>query len=490
MRAGGRNVTSFAYDLHRSVPADRWCVTYWDLVFLGQEVSSALGRGEIQPGPEDDTSRAYGPSIYTVNEQYIKPVTKEAGKMSWALMRHPDGLQCDLFMSHAWQEGIFEFLAKVQHSWPWGLRTAWCCMLANPQNLDISFFLQSPKTSPFAIALQASEVMLVVPNRHQSVYARLWCAYEAYLAQEEGKTILIAHSSNLHQGPHALPSHVSRMLCACYWLMTSGTFCVMEVDRVNAKSAVSEAKDLRRNYQGSVQYATCSQEADIVSIRREIGHNVHRVDHAIHVLLTAGMSTPALRDIARSVDIEHAAFAELAGAAFLLGPFELVSVVLTFADLVHSRCIWGHVFLAGVSLLSRLMLFVWLARSHWDEQRFILKVMNKYLFVSILVWLGLMLSVRIGGLSMTSLYFLWLLTTDLCLLFMLSIALLGVRGLARLPCGWRVLQILFSRGDYARNALKACACNSCDSERELSDADRSSTGSSGSGWFSRSGSGL
>ena len=206
---------------------------------------------------------------------------------------------------------------------------------------------------------------------------------------------------------------------------------------------------------GSVQYATCSQEADIVSIRREIGHNVHRVDHAIHVLLTAGMSTPALRDIARSVDIEHAAFAELAGAAFLLGPFELVSVVLTFADLVHSRCIWGHVFLAGVSLLSRLMLFVWLARSHWDEQRFILKVMNKYLFVSILVWLGLMLSVRIGGLSMTSLYFLWLLTTDLCLLFMLSIALLGVRGLARLPCGWRVLQILFSRGDYARNALKA-----------------------------------
>ncbi|CAJ1373665.1 unnamed protein product [Effrenium voratum] len=545
MRAGGRNVTSFAYDLHRSVPADRWCVTYWDLVFLGQEVSSALGRGEIQPGPEDDTSRAYGPSIYTVNEQYIKPVTKE--------------------------EGIFEFLAKVQHSWPWGLRTAWCCMLANPQNLDISFFLQSPKTSPFAIALQASEVMLVVPNRHQSVYARLWCAYEAYLAQEEGKTILIAHSSNLHQvvralrwmalaailgaavgtcvanhatfsisnlahllvgtslvihndafrrvlhllgammcwvhvvrvathrsvhlfgvdeGPHALPSHVSRMLCACYWLMTSGTFCVMEVDRVNAKSAVSEAKDLRRNYQGSVQYATCSQEADIVSIRREIGHNVHRVDHAIHVLLTAGMSTPALRDIARSVDIEHAAFAELAGAAFLLGPFELVSVVLTFADLVHSRCIWGHVFLAGVSLLSRLMLFVWLARSHWDEQRFILKVMNKYLFVSILVWLGLMLSVRIGGLSMTSLYFLWLLTTDLCLLFMLSIALLGVRGLARLPCGWRVLQILFSRGDYARNALKACACNSCDSERELSDADRSSTGSSGSGWFSRSGSGL
>ena len=38
-------------------------------------------------------------------EQYIKPVTLKAGKVSWALMQHPDGLDCDLFISHAWQEG-------------------------------------------------------------------------------------------------------------------------------------------------------------------------------------------------------------------------------------------------------------------------------------------------------------------------------------------------------------------------------------------------
>ena len=40
----------------------------------------------------------YGPSIYTVNEQYIKPITAAAGKMSWALMMHPLGLDCDLFL--------------------------------------------------------------------------------------------------------------------------------------------------------------------------------------------------------------------------------------------------------------------------------------------------------------------------------------------------------------------------------------------------------
>ena len=60
---------------------------YRDLAFLCQEVCSALRCGQILPGPEDDASEVYGPSIYTVNEQYIKPVTQQAGKMSWALMR-------------------------------------------------------------------------------------------------------------------------------------------------------------------------------------------------------------------------------------------------------------------------------------------------------------------------------------------------------------------------------------------------------------------
>ena len=39
----------------------------------------------------DRLLEVFGPSIYTVNEQYIKPVTKRAGKMSWALMRNPKG---------------------------------------------------------------------------------------------------------------------------------------------------------------------------------------------------------------------------------------------------------------------------------------------------------------------------------------------------------------------------------------------------------------
>ncbi|CAL1139553.1 unnamed protein product [Cladocopium goreaui] len=543
MRTDGRKVTALAYELHRSVPADHWCVTYWDLLFLRQEVQSALRCGEIQPGLEDDVSEDYGPSIYTVNEQYIKPVTQDAGKMSWALMRNPDGLQCDLFINHAWQEGVFEFLAKVRHSWPRSVQTAWCCMLANPQNLDIASFLQSPKSSPFAIALQASKVMLVVPNRQESVYTRLWCAYEAYLAQEEGKTILIAHSSNLHQilaalrgmalaaifgasvgivatllnlgqtygvpalaclvvgsslvihddvcrrvmhllgeilcwtqvthgfvnffdlysaeeypdKDKAVPHKVTQVLHLSYWVMTSLAFCVMEVDRINARSAVSEAEELRQGYQGSIQYAKCSQAADAASIRREIGTQVDRVDHAIHVLLTAGMSTPALRDIAHRVDIEHAAFAEFTGAVFLLGPFATMAVTLSFVDLFYGRCLWQRVVLAVMSLLSRLILFVWLSWSHWDEQRFILKVMNKFLCLAMLGWLGLMFCFLVFGLSLDNVFLTWLLITDLCLLSMLLFAFLGVRGIAKLPCGFRILQICFSRGCNACNARTVCA---------------------------------
>ncbi|CAE7450215.1 unnamed protein product [Symbiodinium sp. CCMP2456] len=196
-----RRTTWQARELHERVTPDRWCVTLSDLKFLKSSVESSIDSGAIKPPANgsdvfSSEDRLYGPSIYTVTEQHIKPVTALAGKMSWALMRNPNGLDCDLFISHAWQEGIFEFMSKVLHSWPRFMRHAWCCMLANPQHLDIAAMLQSPRHSPFAIALEASKVVLAVPNRCCSIYTRLWCAYEAYLAEEQDKIILIARASN------------------------------------------------------------------------------------------------------------------------------------------------------------------------------------------------------------------------------------------------------------------------------------------------------
>ena len=184
-----RNATEAAIELHETVHPARWCITFADLKCFQSDVRQAIKGGQTF---QENFEASYGPSIYAVNEHYIKPVTAAAGKMSWALMMNPDGLDCDLFITHAWQEGVFEFTQKVLTSWPWRASHAWCCMLANPQNLDIGALLQSPSSSPFALALQSSKFMLVVPNRHKSVYTRLWCGYEAYLAFQSNKIIRTA----------------------------------------------------------------------------------------------------------------------------------------------------------------------------------------------------------------------------------------------------------------------------------------------------------
>eukprot|EP00445_Apocalathium_hangoei_P010988 CAMPEP_0203886432 /NCGR_PEP_ID=MMETSP0359-20131031/30249_1 /ASSEMBLY_ACC=CAM_ASM_000338 /TAXON_ID=268821 /ORGANISM="Scrippsiella Hangoei, Strain SHTV-5" /LENGTH=621 /DNA_ID=CAMNT_0050807257 /DNA_START=118 /DNA_END=1983 /DNA_ORIENTATION=- len=182
-------------DLHKDIPPARWCVNKADLRRLRRQVRRAINVKKIVPTLHDafdpyDT--VCGPTIYTVNEQFITPITAEANNMSWALMRHPEGLQCDIFITHAWQEGIFEFLDKVLASWPRDAKAAWCCMLANPQNLGISDLIRNPACSPFALALVECKYMLVVANSRQSIYTRLWCAYEAYLAHRWNKVILTA----------------------------------------------------------------------------------------------------------------------------------------------------------------------------------------------------------------------------------------------------------------------------------------------------------
>ncbi|CAE7745249.1 unnamed protein product, partial [Symbiodinium pilosum] len=84
-------------------------------------------------------------------------------------------------------------------------------------------------------------------------------------------------------------------------------------------------------YTGSIENATCSRQEDDLRIRREIGTKVPDVDYAIEVLMSAGMSTPALRGIAlKGVSIRQAANPEIALPMLLLGSF----TVLTSTQLV------------------------------------------------------------------------------------------------------------------------------------------------------------
>jgi len=182
-------------DWHRSVPQSAWCVTLEDLCQFRRLVMHAVETGKIRPHDRDmfDTSDlSIGPSVYTVNDQFIKPVTARAGNMSWALLKNPAGVSCDVFVTHCWAEGIYEFIDSVEHSWPRGARAAYVCFLSNPQNLDIAGLIASPRESPFALALQAAPIMLVLPNHSLSIYTRLWCCYEAFLAYSWRKTIRVA----------------------------------------------------------------------------------------------------------------------------------------------------------------------------------------------------------------------------------------------------------------------------------------------------------
>lgn len=40
--------------------------------------------------------------------------------------------------------------------------------------------------------------MLVVPNHCKSLYTRLWCGYEAYVASEQGKVVRLATPPRIH----------------------------------------------------------------------------------------------------------------------------------------------------------------------------------------------------------------------------------------------------------------------------------------------------
>ncbi len=111
---GGRACT------HARADKDEWlglrCVTQDDLMLLGREIARAARVGVISPTSLDKfrrEDRAIGPNMYTVVDQYIKPLTKAAGGMSWALLRHPQGLKCDCFITHCWAEGAYEFIEKV-----------------------------------------------------------------------------------------------------------------------------------------------------------------------------------------------------------------------------------------------------------------------------------------------------------------------------------------------------------------------------------------
>ncbi|CAE7352571.1 unnamed protein product [Symbiodinium natans] len=185
-------------ELHLRIPPERWCITIAEFYAFVREVRRVWAAGQVPEGEPGSNPQhgdpQHGPNLYQVNEHYVKPLTRAAGNMSYALMKHPEGLLCQVFISHAWAEGLFELSDLVYRGWPrlQRLNHLYCCLLANPQNLDIGALLDvPPEESPFAKAMQAASHVLVIPNDTVSIYTRLWCVFEAYLGTRWHKTCIM-----------------------------------------------------------------------------------------------------------------------------------------------------------------------------------------------------------------------------------------------------------------------------------------------------------
>eukprot|EP00438_Fugacium_kawagutii_P009449 Skav202060 [mRNA] locus=scaffold1138:550298:555328:- [translate_table: standard] len=158
-------------EFHLQVPAEKWCITKSEFFAFVEDVRQLWEEGRLVCTNSEDHTRysvassstnrftrifqdeISGPNLYEVNEHFVKPVTRKAGGMSYALMKHPQGLLCEIFISHAWAEGVFELGDHVKRAWPrmQRMHNLYCCLLANPQNLDMSTWLDGPPAqSPFA----------------------------------------------------------------------------------------------------------------------------------------------------------------------------------------------------------------------------------------------------------------------------------------------------------------------------------------------------
>ena len=103
------------------------------------------------------------------------------------------------------------------------------------------------------------------------------------------------------------------------------------------------------------------------------------VDYAIHVLLTAGMSTPTLREMARAgVSIEEAGCAEIALPFLFLAAFHFLSILQLVVDwLFLKSAVWQYWLWPGIPILFRTAVIIMLWRSPTDEQCFICKMVAK-----------------------------------------------------------------------------------------------------------------
>eukprot|EP00913_Durusdinium_trenchii_P005379 g5015.t1 len=394
-------------------------------------------------------------------------------------------------------------------------------------------------------AHKSASYVMVVPNRHKSVYSRLWCGYEAYVASEDAKIIRIATAPSRKPMGLALlgaslpmllgtslgilarvfdwevrvegvlvatlaallsaftrkrcnqaANYLGLLVCTCLdaglcWIGGSETvrlesleirwsplrralrfqalpppieniaqhvtflgftsyFVLAESDRVRSLQIEEEGRQLRKGYQGSIRFADCTGAADRQNIWDEIGDKVDAVDHAVHVLISAGVSSPALRCAEeQGVDIQDAGHAEVAIAVVFLGPFLCLSILNpTVVILVDEQTTlsWTNTSVVLLGAFARLMFLVVMCARSLDERSFMLKVISKLMTSVGLPAVSVIAVIVHFNDHVASLVVKWVFTSfHATFVVSLLFALLGIKGTLALPGGKHLLQYFYAR---------------------------------------------
>ena len=190
------SITSLAYQLHNSVPADRWCVTFLDLDFLREEVQAAVAHNS-----DSATSKRHG-WLWTFRQRlWSKHIHGERAiyKASYNESRQNElGLDEESEWFGMWY--VYKpclargrFWVPLQSKALLACRCADCLVLHAGEPSKLEHFVFFALTQFFTICCCIESIGRHVGGTQPApirVYTRLWCAYEAYLAQKEGKTIL------------------------------------------------------------------------------------------------------------------------------------------------------------------------------------------------------------------------------------------------------------------------------------------------------------
>jgi hypothetical protein len=171
-----------------------WAISKVQLKAFGEKAMEAMRKGEITSQPDPSKPYYYpqdkfndpkiGPNMHQVNNGLIKPLTAKHPHLpgaSYAVLQNLEtcGLLCSLFISHCWDEGVFEFISNALKAWPDECEGAYICFLSNPQVGEVLAKIGLAggiQTSPFYRVLHEKprpKLMLMLANGNTPIHTRL-----------------------------------------------------------------------------------------------------------------------------------------------------------------------------------------------------------------------------------------------------------------------------------------------------------------------------